>query len=619
MKVLGLFLALLLLFPNLPILNTATTVNGADGRQNYFEFHFEDDDLQVLNNTKITTVLTIRIIGSSFFGELFFNCPKDFDCPITVIHNISFSPGVEVRENFTFVARLNRSFIISESIQANLENKSIFIDETTWLRVTVIFPVSFEITNNWAQCSYSKVSYGNPYGNPYEYYSLDCRGYRPDKQNISLELKITNHDENTSLKGFIGCSGIFFLAQNIFPFILFNETAISISPKSSKIINILLPKPIDESWFMTSIEQIVFKFNKSSNQGEFPNMNMKSSPPKRMEFGMSIYLFSRIGFWIDAPSEDQQDIWNGTNITVHVYNAMDTPLRSEYAIIEDKVEPYTSFEYEKYMNSTIIQLGDIAALTEKQVNCTIYSKASGTHYFSARLGSDSKIRTRFDSKISIASGLNITYIGYDLGLMTIPSRRVEIHETTNITMRINNPRGYEGDVSLSIHLIGWERQLDKVNGNGWLDESEFVDIEPKSIRLKSVNQTVFFKIVPKISGEIYLIPFLEVKGILLIFDENTAEQVWTRPCGNYNEQSEHPALPGICSGYSYDHLQTYAYKGVKQLNYLVYGCCAISIVITIAAYFRRFRLQSKYRKIIDRRSKAMQQLAQPKKKRRKST
>jgi hypothetical protein len=278
----------------------------------------------------------------------------------------------------------------------------------------------------------------------------------------------------------------------------------------------------------------------------------------------------------------------------------------------DKVYPTIAFDYNRYSNETKVLIGDIEPNGWKTVNATIYSKISGGHTISAEERGGKKGDRNRGLDIYVNSSIGVTfldekatrYIRIDNKTQKeIYQKKVEKGEETTIKMQIDNPMGFVGDVSLSIQETGFENELENHNGNGWIDQEVFAHIEPKSIRIQKPNETVVFRIVPRTTGTLYLIPHFMVNGKVLLFDHVNKLQTWDDSCemGYGSGQIGPPdqdimkfTAPTICSKSTYKPRSISFIKVEKEFIAMAIACIILSCVISVIDLYRRYKQEQGY-------------------------
>lgn len=570
---------------------------GQSGQSTYFGFYWDQvsDRVTLINRTTDTKQLVIEPIGAPFVANISFKCPEDFICPVKKINGIEIIPGKRVLVNFTYTAILKDNLLMDTDIIATLWNETVSVDFNAELSIRVIFPVSLEYLGNYS----TKLS---------AFEGISFFSYHWKKTNILARVKITNYDTRDTLKGYFGAHvGYLIDGAQSESLDVFNDALITLPPLKSTIIDLNIPKSYSEKWYMAYV-WFMFSPNKNAANASSTWFSNNTVVPNYVIGRVSVmyYIFGGLAINIKAPANG--DIWNGTNITVTIFNGGTTPLRGFYVDILDTVGPYTAFDYARYSNVTKVFIGDIEPDGWTSVNVTIYSKVSGWHTIRAEEHGGKKAKISIETSVFISSGIGVAFLGeVSIGQFKINDttradvfwKNVEKGKETTLTMQIDNPRGYVGDISLSIYETGWDDNLANHHGNGWIEQEIFAHIEPKSIRIQKSNETVTFKIVPKTTGTLYIIPHIMVNGKLLLFDYNTKLQMWRDRCiyfsyeDNLPDQSDKSrTTPTVCAGYSYK-----AERDIEiQSEFFAIAIISImlSCVVTGINFYRRFKQEKGY-------------------------
>lgn len=579
---------------------------GQSGQNTVFQFYWNitGEENIFLNGTNHTFQLVIKPVGPPFRANITFKCPETFICPVKNINNIEIIPGKKIDVNFTFTAILNISMILETEIVASLSNMTVSVNFEAILSVQVIFPVSLEYISNY----FTKENRSN---------SLNYLSYHWGITNISNRVKITNYDNKETLKGYLGASSTNWgdkMGSETYG--IFNNTLITLPPLKSIIIDLDVPKSDSRFWTQTEVKFIFSPDKNEANTGRIWFFNgTKDHPYYTKQITVFYTIHRSVAGFLGSPSNDfpaYGDIWNGTNLTVTVFNGKTTRLNGIYMDILDIIGQYTAFDYASYSNRTTVYIGDIKPNEWKKVNVTVYSKASGWHMICLveHGGNCEGNDMDLHRPIYVNSGIGVTFLGeHAIGSVKINTtiyakilrKTVEKGIETTLTMQIDNPNGYVGDISLSIYETGWDNELSAHHGNGWIDQEIFAQITPKSIRIQGPREIVTFKIVPKTTGTLYIIPHIMVNGRMLLFDHNTELQMWMDSCnGEYaipflpDQSSPSRTIPTICTGYSYDNRRLTIVKIEGEFVAMAIISIIVSFVISGIDIYRRYKQEKGY-------------------------
>lgn len=304
-------------------------VGPSDGQNRYstnFGFYWNMSGYYnyiLLNRTTDTKQVVIEPVGAPFRANLTFKCPESFICPVKKINNIEMSPGKRVVVNYTFTAILKEGTLLDTQIIADLWNETASVSYEAQIIVRVVFPVSLECLGNYAR----EFSY---WGKGTSYYM----SYNWKNSNIHTQVKITNYDTKDTLRGFVGLKAVNSGESMPNPerYTIFNSTVVILPPHESTTRDIEIPMSSSKFWTFT---QVYFMFSPKKNEANassqwyFDN-TLEPTQWEIHDIYIDYVIYGGVALIIDNPSNEFPafgDIWNGTNISVTVFNGKTTPLR----------------------------------------------------------------------------------------------------------------------------------------------------------------------------------------------------------------------------------------------------------------------------------------------------
>ena len=612
----AILLALILIGGLLPAFGPIP-VEGQQGSHAWFDFfwqHNGQDDF-AMNNTNTTRHLIIRVEGPSFRANLTFKCPEAFFCPVTSIKDIEFQKGQEMIINYSFIAIMNLSND-GEEIRANLTNRTAQINSVASLHIRIVLPISIEILEHCYSSDFTDSGQTS-------YYSFHWK-----KDDINFRVRITNNDPNLNFSGFVGASVINYDENGgwLNNYKIFNKSRITLVPLEGITLDFTIQQSYDKKWTSTWIYMRFAPVLPSTNNISrwISHWYLKNpEDPSVIATYVDLYytIWDGVGLGLKPQSGEGElvgDIWNGTNVMVTAFNGGSDNLKGFSVNLIDRVgsDEYaaqlTSFDYDKYSNRTEVYIGDIAPGDWKSANVTLFSKASGWHTITVQpargIGRSMSIPMTFH----ITSGLGLSFtditpiqsiISYDRPTWKLLEKDVEKGKETTISMQIDNPMSLEGDLSISIYAMGVKQNLKDHHGNGWIDQSVFADIEPKNIRITRRTENVTFRIVPKITGALYLTPQLMVNGKLLLFDNNIDNQFWIKDDNCY-EGLTHLFLPSpndyslitstLCIDYHRKEIVDANIIAQNEIGLVVFASLIASAVVSVLDLYRRWKQKRGY-------------------------
>jgi len=447
------------------------------------------------------------------------------------------------------------------------------------------------------------------------YSTLDYTTRIADGQDIELTLSVRNVLPNINLSGFIGVYIDYdpgeFGAKN--PHIAKAKEKVELPPGSSKELKIVLEYPKNATYrFYDELIDLnvcpIFSLTSDFSAYQYlkaleGKMWMQPSGLLKVQSKVKVQVVP-----VSLADKWTADPWKGVKMRVTVENDNKEPLKDIDVIIMDEVTESYAPGFKRYGNETTLHVGDVDLLDSRSVNWTFIPKTSGSHDLTVYIKGRKDVKGGY--KITFESGLNLTY--YSKGSRLKCDSRgicreyyrmpVTVDEPMEFSIQTNNSRGYVGRfevTTLYYEGIGLTTGEDRLTRDGWLDQHSLVDVQFSQDQLGPGLQNHSFRVVPRMTGVLEIIPFAEVGEKVLFFDSNTGKQKpeLSDACNHRytsisvdNMNSAHP-YAFICVQSKETNKRTYMYS------------ITLSIIIIASVLLTMYYSMIKKRKAITRRWK----------------